>query len=187
MHLNMQQNTSPNCAKNTVHFISEYLVMYLHWEFGGQELALLPGTSSQQQYGQKKKEWKLSIPVVHRVKKPWVSLSTRTPFLQNPTGATGEESTREQLHKTSGFAVCFPSCTYSVVLAEIQPSSGPLVPPLRTYSWEQDTADLSCRTQRLAVISWCRKALHSPVLTMCVCVFGGGVRARIQLENKGTG
>lgn len=29
--------------------------MYLHWEFGGQKLALLPGTSSQQQYGQKKK------------------------------------------------------------------------------------------------------------------------------------
>jgi len=41
----------------------------------------------------KKREWKLSIPDLHRAKKPSVNLSARTPPLQNPTGATGEEST----------------------------------------------------------------------------------------------
>lgn len=70
-------------------------------------------------------------------------------------------------------AQCFPSCTYSVVLADIQQSSGPLVPTLRRYSWEQDTIDLRCRKQRIGVMSLCGKALYNPVLTMCVCAVGG--------------
>ena len=83
----------PNCMKNIVHFIQEYLVTYLHWEFGGQKLALLPGTSSQQQHGQKKKRVE--------AKHPWSAQSQEAigQFIsKNPPSAESYRSHRGRIY-----------------------------------------------------------------------------------------
>lgn len=166
--------------------------MYLHWEFGDKNQCFCLEFHLNSNIGRKKYAWEPNIPVLRRVKKAWVGLPTRTPSLQNPTRAKEEEPTWEQWHKTSGSAgACaisaqyLPSCFYSAVPAEIQPSPGLWCPLCRCTAENKTPLTYAAGSRGSELRDWAER-LCQPCLDNAG-VFGGGASARIQLDNKGTG
>lgn len=149
--------------------------MYLHWECGDKISAFAWSFISTATWAEKNTSGSQTSLFCTE------SRSQGSVYQQEPPLCrTLQEPRRKNLHESSdtkpgsagACAQYFPSCFYSVVPAEVQPSPGPLVPPLRMYSWKQDPADLSCREQRLGATRLSRGALHSPVWTTGVFLEG---------------